>query len=334
MAISMKMVRIFKFRENCLNDTAFNTMSFIGHIKKKFSPTLVEQLGYSDKDILVIVNIDDVGLHKDETEASFRALNFGMVKSGSIMVPCPNYDQAIKLWQENPEIELGVHLTLTCEWGEKYPWHPVLSEADVPSLYNPEGIMWQRVEELLQHAKRKDIALELEAQINKVLETGLKPSHIDCHMVFHHQFDLLPIVVELSRKYTLPMRVPKRKIYKLPFIKNNLSSLRRAGYVFPNTQMGIYMSGGQNRSLEFRKAKYHDYLRSLTPGVHNIKVHISLQTEELEDIIGHHSSSIRQIDYEVWTSDDTKKLAEELGITFIGYRPLQQLQKKILSLKK
>jgi len=62
-------------------------------------------------------------------------------------------------------------------------------------------------------------------------------------------------------------------------------------------------------------------------------VHISLHTEELENIIGHHSSSIRQIDYEVWTSDDTKKLAEELGITFIGFRPLQQLQKKILSLK-
>ena len=280
--------------------------------------------------ILVIVNIDDVGLHKDETEASFRALNFGMVKSGSIMVPCPNYNQVIKLWRENPGIELGIHLTLTCEWGEKYPWVPVLSKEDVPSLYNPEGIMWQSVEELLQHAKRKDIALELEAQINKVLETGLKPSHIDCHMVFHEQFDLLPIVIELSRKFNLPMRVSSRRIYKLPFIKNNIRSLRRRGYVFPDTQMGMYISGGQNQSFEFRKEKYHEHLRSLKPGVHNIKVHMAFQTKELEKIMGHHSSSIRQIDYEVWTSDDTKKFAEKLGIIFIGFRPLQQLQAKLI----
>lgn len=306
-------------------------MSFIDHIKKIFSLALVKQLGYSDKDILVIVNIDDVGLHKDETEASFRALNFGMVKSGSIMVPCPNYDQVIKLWRDNPETGLGIHLTLTCEWGTKYPWAPVLSKAKVPSLYNSEGIMWQSVDKLLQNSNRKEIALELDAQINKVLKAGLNPSHIDCHMVFHHQSDLLSIVVDLSRKYALPMRISKRKIHKLPFIKHNVVSLRKAGYVFPDTQMGIYMSGGTNQSLEFRKAMYHDHLRSLKPGVHNIKVHIAHQTKELQNIIGEHSAAIRQIDYAVWTSDDTKRLAEELGIKFIGFRPLQKLQKKLMA---
>ena len=207
-------------------------MSFIGCFKKKYFQTLVEQLGYSDKAILVIVNIDDVGLHKDETEASFMALNFGMVKSCSVMVVCPNIDHAMKLWQENPEIDLGVHLTLTCEWGEKYPWAPVLPKTDVPSLYNPQGIMWPTPEALLLHSKRKDIEMELEAQVNKVLDTGLNPTHIDYHMNFGFNTDLFPVVVELSHKYYLPMRVPKRKIYKLPFIKNNLWSLRRRGHVF------------------------------------------------------------------------------------------------------
>ena len=93
--------------------------------------------------------------------------------------------------------------------------------------------------------------------------------------------------------------------------------------------MGIYQMGGQNLSLDFWKAKYHDHLRSLKPGVHIIKVHIAFQTKELQNITGMHDSSIRQMDYDVWTSDDTKKLAEELGIIFIGYRPLQQLAGKI-----
>jgi len=94
--------------------------------------------------------------------------------------------------------------------------------------------------------------------------------------------------------------------------------------------MGIYMMRGQDQSLAFRKAKYHDHLQSLQPGVHNIKVHMAFQTEDLERIVGRHSLSIRQIDYDVWTSNDTKKLAEELGIVFIGFRPLQQLQEKLM----
>jgi predicted glycoside hydrolase/deacetylase ChbG (UPF0249 family) len=305
-------------------------MSFVDLIKNKYYPTLAEQLGYSDKDILVIVNIDDVGLHKDETDSSFRVLNFGMVKSGSIMVPCPNFEQVISLWQENPEIDLGIHFTLTCEWGEKYPWTPVLSKADVPSLYNPEGIMWQSVDELLQYAKRKEIEMELEAQINKIIDTGFNPTHLDYHMHFAYHSDLFLIVMGLSRKYNLPLRPWNNRRYRLPFIKNNLYSLRRKGFVFPDTQMGIYVRGGQNPSFDFWKKKYHDYFRSLKPGVHNIKVHIAFQTEELENIIGYHSSSIRQIDYEVWTSDETKKLAEEIGIIFIGFRPLQQLQQELM----
>ena len=305
-------------------------MSFVHRIKHKYFPTLAEQLGYSNKDILVIVNIDDVGLHKDETEASFRTLNFGIVKSGSVMVPCPNFNRVIKLWKENPEIDLGIHFTLTCEWGEKYPWPPVLSKANVPSLYNPEGIMWPNVNELLQHAKRKDIKMELDAQINKILDAGLKPSHLDHHMDFYYHSDLFADVMELSHKYNLPMRVWRRRKYKLPLIKNNLISLRRMGHVFPDTQMGIYNMGGQNQSIEFRKAKYYEHLLSLKPGVHNIKVHIAFQTKELQNIMGKHYSSIRQIDYEVWSSDDTKKLAEELGIIFIGFRPLQQLQEKLM----
>lgn len=306
-------------------------MALIHYIRDRCFQTLAEQLGYSDKDILVIVNIDDIGLHKDETEASFRALNFGMVKSGSIMVPSQNFEKVIKLWHENPEIDLGIHFTLTSEWGEKYPIAPVLPKTDVPSLFNVEGSMWPTIEALLLHANRKDIKRELEAQVRKVLDTGLKPSHLDYHMNFAYHADLFPIVMELSRKFNLSMRVDKRRIYKLPFVKNNLRSLRRRGYVFPDTRKGIYMLGGEDQSLEFRKAKYHNHLRSLKPGVHNIQVHIAFHTKEMECIMGLHDSSIRQIDYDVWTSNDTKILAEELGVIFINFRPLQKLQERLMN---
>ena len=246
------------------------------------------------------------------------------------MVPCPYFDQVLILWKEDPELDLGIHLTLTCEWGNKYPWTPVLSQEDVPSLYSPEGIMWRDLNELFQHASRNDIRLELEAQICKIFDAGLKPSHLDHHMDFYYNPVLFSDVMELSRKYHLPMRVWRRRRYSLPFVKNNFGKLRRMGYVFPDTQMGLYMMGGHNKSFEFRKTKYIDYLRSLTPGVHNIKVHIAYQTTELQRIMGHHDSIIRQIDFDVWCSDETKRVAEELGIIFIGYKPLQLLQQKLM----
>lgn len=304
-------------------------MSFLHHVKQKFYPTLAEKLGYSNRDILVIVNIDDIGIHKDEMEASFKTIDFGMVKSGSIMVPCPCFERVIKMWNKNPDCNLGVHFTLTCEWGKKYPWTPVLPKTLVPSLYNPQGIMWRSKLELFQHAKKEHINLELDAQIRKILKAGLKPSHLDHHMDFYYRPDLFSEVMKLSRKYNLPMRVWHRRRFKYPVLKNNLVSLRRKRFVFPDTQMGIYSLPGQNQSFKFRKKLYYEYLRSLKPGVHNIKIHIAFQTQELINIMGQRSASIRQIDYDVWTSNETKVLARELGIIFIGFRPLQQLQRKL-----
>ena len=307
-------------------------LSWQDRIKHYYFPSLAASLGYSSKDILVIVNIDDVGLHKDITEAGFKALKFGIVKTGSIMVPAPDFENAIGLWRENPEIDLGIHITLTSdEWGEKYSSPTVLPQTDVPSLYSPSGVMWTTDDAFIKHARKKDMEKEMEAQIKKVLDTGLKPTHLDHHMSIYGHPDFLSILSKLSCKYKLPMHLPGQRRYKLPFLKNNIFSLRRRGQVFPDTHTGIYHKEEQNLTLDFWKSKYYHCLRSLKPGVHIIKVHIGFRTQELQNITGTVDSSIRQMDYDVWTSDDTKKTAEDIGIIFIGYRPLQLLQEKLMS---
>ena len=56
-------------------------------------------------------------------------------------------------------------------------------------------------------------------------------------------------------------------------------------------------------------------------------------TDALEDIMGKINLSIRQADYDVWTSVETKRVAEDLGIIFVGFRPLQELQEKLMKKK-
>jgi chitin disaccharide deacetylase len=292
--------------------------------------SLRERLGFSRNDIIVIVNIDDVGLHRDETKASLAAIEAGMVKSGSIMIPCPNADQVIAWWKKHSDADLGIHLTLTCEWGPSYPWKPVLPEAIVPSLYNGQGLMWASVEELWKHAALSDIRRELEAQIESVIDRGMIPTHIDHHMDFYYHSELFELVMEISRKYDLPMRVWRRRRYAFPFVKHNLITLRRSGYVFPDTQMGIYNLKLGEGGIESRKMLYYTHLRFLKPGVHNIKVHTALNTPELSSIMGEHHAAVRQNDFDVWSSAETRKLAEDLGIIFIGFRPLQKLQRRLM----
>jgi hypothetical protein len=141
--------------------------------------TLAEQLGYSRDDIVLIVHADDLAIHKDQTDGALDAMKEGMVKTGSVMVPCPDFERMASIWKDTPELDLGLHLTLTTGHKAGYRWKPLLPISKVPSLYNPDGYMWQGLKEFGENVSIREALMEIEAQIIKALEKGLKPTHID-----------------------------------------------------------------------------------------------------------------------------------------------------------
>jgi len=282
-------------------------------------PTLAEQLGFTKDSIIVIVHADDIGMHIDQTDGSFETMQYGMVKTGSIMVPCPDFDRTAKIWAKNPNLDLGIHLTLNSDWGEKYGWGGVLPKNKVPSLYNSKGIMWRTPNKLMANMDVEEALIELEAQILKVLKAGLKPTHIDGHYAnYYMNIDLAEGVRNLSKKYNLPMKPH----YEL------IEEMRRQGYVFPDTMWMFFILYGEGSQPEIRKKVYDNWLKKLKPGVHELIIHPSLMSEEWANILWGPNSYIRLGDYKYWTSPETMDLANELGIIFIGYRELQKLQAK------
>jgi len=149
--------------------------------QKEEVATLVKKLGYSKKDIIVIVHADDIGIHRDQTDGALDSMKMGMVKTGSVIVPCPDFERVASIWKDNPDLDLGLHLTLTSGHRKSYRWKPLLPKSKVSSLYDRDGYIWLSPEEFGNHLNIQEALMEIDAQIIEALQAGLKPTHIDTH---------------------------------------------------------------------------------------------------------------------------------------------------------
>ena len=81
----------------------------------------LRELGYSSRDRVVIIHADDVGMCGASVAAFAELADGGFVSSCAIMVPCPWFPAVAALCRGRPDLDVGVHLTLTSEW-QGYRW--------------------------------------------------------------------------------------------------------------------------------------------------------------------------------------------------------------------
>ena len=72
----------------------------------------------------VLAHLDDVGSSHGSVVAWQALRTAGVVRSASVMVPCPWHPLARDDWQDDPDQDMGVHITLTSEWSA-YRWRPL-----------------------------------------------------------------------------------------------------------------------------------------------------------------------------------------------------------------
>jgi len=171
---------------------------------------LYAQITAQDKGIYLIVRGDDIGSSHAADAACIQSYKEGIMTTVELMVPCPWFPEALKLLNENPGLDVGIHLVLTSEW-ENYKWrnpgldvgiHLVLtSEWEnykwrpltwVPSLTDADGYfyptIWQRKDmppgTALRDAnwKIEEIEKEMRAQIELAKRKVPHVSHLTCHM--------------------------------------------------------------------------------------------------------------------------------------------------------
>ena len=165
----------------------------------------------------VIIHSDDAGMCHPVNLATIDSMKHGIVSSTSIMACCEGFDEFAEFANANPELDYGVHLTLTCE-SSNYNWGPVTPASEVPTLIERNGRFWRTAPQVAANAKAEEVDRELRAQIDRVLEAGIKISHLYNHMwSLLTRPDLIDVYVQLSLDYDLPIRY--RKVEKLPLVQ-------------------------------------------------------------------------------------------------------------------
>ncbi len=155
----------------------------------------------------LIVNGDDFGFSSGVNQAIIEAHEQGILTSTSLMVTGDAFEEAVTLAKAHPTLAVGLHLVLACG-------RSVLLPNQIPHLVDAHGNFSNQPEKAgiyyhFSSAARREILLEIRAQLEKFRQTGLPLSHVDGHVHVHIQPVVLNHLVNLSDEFNIrSMRLP------------------------------------------------------------------------------------------------------------------------------
>ena len=256
-------------------------------------------------EIRLLVRADDMGMFASANQACIDTALNGIVRSIEVMVPCAWFSEAVKLLNENPAIDVGVHLTLTSEWTNP-KWRPLTF---APSLTDEYGYFFQYIwpnrnepGRSIQEAQWKlsEIEAEFRAQIEMAMRRIPHVSHITAHMgSANWNAEVAAMTRRLADEYGLYWGNPQTK----PFPQMNATN---------------------RDSAEKRIVAFIEALDQLEPGHAYVFVeHPAYNTPEMQTVghLGYENvGEDRDAVTKIFTDRRVIDFIEKKGIRLIGYR--------------
>lgn len=160
----------------------------------------------------LIINADDFGRHRLINEAVEKAYRQGCLTSTTIMAGGKAFEDAVDIALRNPELGVGIHFTLANGF-------PVMPPKKIPSLVTREGYFhpnYSIFAKLYMQGKinRAEVQAELDAQLEKVMYSGIRPTHFDSHQHLHHFPGILGVAIKLAKKARInALRISSTKVF-------------------------------------------------------------------------------------------------------------------------
>jgi chitin disaccharide deacetylase len=290
----------------------------------------------------LIVNADDLGWTEGVNRGIAEAHRKGLVTSTSLLANGSAFASALEVARANPELGVGVHLNLS-------DGSPTANPAEVPSLLNSSGQFEGGPENLLLRVAGRslepaEVEYEWSAQIRKVRDSGIAPTHLDGHKHVQMLPGLFEIALRLARKHGI-------RAIRVAHEESKLRVLLASGRE-QKTGVGL-KQGVQARGLRFlardaRDMAEHAGLATadhfcgiaqtgiLTiEGVENLLNHLPEGTTELMCHPGYADEALRdshtrlqqsrQTELEIFTDARIRKLVATRGIRLISYQLMGEL---------
>lgn len=256
----------------------------------------------------LIVRGDDMGYSHSGNLALIKSYKEGIEKSIEVIVPSPWFPEAVKLLQENPGVDVGIHLAITSEW-ENVKWRPL---TDCPSIRDSSGYFFPMVFPNKNYPglsikenkwKLEEIEKEFRAQIALAIKNIPRISHISAHMG----------CTELSPE----VRAMTKKLAKEYHIDIDPSDY--------GVQYAPY--DGLTKTAAQKAQSFINMLNKLEAGKTYLFVdHPGLNDAELQAIyhIGYEDvAADRQGVTDLFTDEKVKAVIKQKGIELIAYKDLK-----------
>ncbi len=248
--------------------------------------TWAEKLGFPEGRKVLILHADDIGMNHEANTAGQSLLENNYIQSASIMVPCPAVEEIAEWSVNNPEVDLGIHLTLTSEW-ETYRWGAVADS--VPGLLDGENYLWREVADVVQNATADEVEKEIRAQIERAKTLGIQPSHLDTHMgTLYGSPEFAERFLKVAEEYGIPAMV-------IEFTPSILERFRSDGIYIPDKvidatsrytmpKLDNFFATPYGATYEDKKQKFIALVQSLDPGITEIIFHPNHDSVLLREI--------------------------------------------------
>ncbi len=295
------------------------------------APTYAERLGWPRGTKAVIFHVDDAGMSHNSNMGAIKAIEDGVATSLSIMMPCSWVPEMAAHVKAHPQVDAGIHLTLTAEW-KNYRWGPVVGKPAVPGLVDADGYLWHNVADVVAHATADEVETEIRAQIDKALAMGIKPTHLDSHMGTCFRPEFIDRYVKVGIEKQIPILMMGGHMQYIgaeagplrPLVQSIAQKVWDAGLPVIDdlvTQPTRAKDYGQ------RKAELIELLRDIQPGITEIIVHCTVQTEVFSHISG--SGPTREAELRLLTDADIKAFIESEGIILTTWRELKKRRDRV-----
>jgi len=284
----------------------------------------------------LIVNADDLGWTEGVNRGIAEAHRKGLVTSTSLLANGQAFGSALDVARANPELGIGVHLNLS-------DGRPTAPRQQVAGLVNGDGNLEGGPENLLLRIAGRNLAVdqverEWDAQILKVCEAGIKPSHLDGHKHVQMLPGLFEVALKLARKHGIRAIRVSHEESKL---RSALSSGEQSASVL--LKQGVQARGLKLLARDAREMADRagvattDYfcgiaqtgvltregvaqlLSNLPDGTTELMCHPGYADEDLRRTATRLQES-RQTELEILTDAGIRKLVATEGIRLLSYR--------------